>query len=78
MQHNSASFQATFFKFGEGQVQSMCLKFAKFQISWSRMSDFVYVFIKLHFENHSTIVLKCNTKQSHESISSSKVSFERS
>ena len=43
MQHNSASFQATFFKFGEGQVQSRYLKFTKFQNSWSRMSDFVHV-----------------------------------
>ena len=56
MQHNSASFQATFFKFGEGQVQSRYSKFTKFQNSWSRMSDFVHVFIKLHFENHSTVM----------------------
>ena len=55
MQHNSASFQATFFKFGEGQVQSRYLKFTKFQNSWSRMSDFVHVLVKLHFENHSTV-----------------------
>ena len=53
MQHNSASFQATFFKFGEGQVRSRYLKFTKFQNSWSRLSDFVHVLIKLHFENHS-------------------------
>ena len=55
MQHNSASFQAIFFKFGEGQVQNRYLKFTKFQNSWSRISDFVRVFIKLHFENHSTV-----------------------